>query len=330
MPKIIRFGRLGGPEVLKIQEEPTKQPGNGEVRIRVQAVGLNRAELMFMHGQYLETPRLPAGLGYEAAGVVEAIGPSVDKQWLGKTVSTIPSFSMNQYPMLGEEVIAPVAALGEYPAKLSPVEGAAIWMQYVTAYGALIATARLDKGDFVVITAASSSVGIAAIEIAKAEGAISIATTRKSAKKAELFSLGADRVIATQEEDFVAQVKEITGGKGAHVIFDPVAGPFLEKLAESAASGGTIFEYGALSMQPTPFPLFTALRKGLCIRGYILWEITQLPEKLATAKKYVYDRLADGRFRPKIAKTFPFAQTVDAYKYLESNAQVGKVVITVP
>jgi NADPH:quinone reductase-like Zn-dependent oxidoreductase len=330
MPKIIRFDRLGGPEVLKIQEEPTKQPGNGEVRIKVQAVGLNRAELMFMHGQYLETPRLPAGLGYEAAGVVEAIGPSVDKQWLGKTVSTIPSFSMNQYPMLGEEVIAPVAALGEYPAKLSPVEGAAIWMQYVTAYGALIATARLDKGDFVVITAASSSVGIAAIEIAKAEGAISIATTRKSAKKAELFSLGADRVIATQEEDFVAQVKEITGGKGAHVIFDPVAGPFLEKLAESAASGGTIFEYGALSIQPTPFPLFTALRKGLCIRGYILWEITQIPEKLATAKKYVYDRLADGRFRPKIAKTFPFAQTVDAYKYLESNAQVGKVVITVP
>lgn len=330
MPKVIRFDRLGGPEVLKIQEEPTKQPGNGEVRIRVQAVGLNRAELMFMHGQYLETPRLPAGLGYEAAGVVEAIGPSVEKKWLGKTVSTIPSFSMNQYPMLGEEVIAPVAALGEYPAKLSPVEGAAIWMQYVTAYGALIATARLGKGDFVVITAASSSVGIAAIEIAKAEGAISIATTRKSAKKAELFSLGADHVIATQEEDFVVQVKEITGGKGAHVVFDPVAGPFLEKLAESAASGGTIFEYGALSMQPTPFPLFTALRKGLCIRGYILWEITQLPEKLATAKKYVYDRLADGRFRPKIAKTFPFAQTVDAYKYLESNAQVGKVVITVP
>jgi NADPH:quinone reductase-like Zn-dependent oxidoreductase len=181
-----------------------------------------------------------------------------------------------------------------------------------------------------VITAASSSVGIAAIEIAKAEGAISIATTRKSNKKAALLSLGADHVVATEEEDFVAQVKEITGGKGARVIFDPVAGPFLEKLAESAASGGTIFEYGALSMQPTPFPLFTALRKGLSIRGYVLWEITQNPEKLATAKKYVYDRLADGRFRPKIAKTFPFAQTVDAYKYLGSNAQVGKVVITVP
>jgi len=237
---------------------------------------------------------------------------------------------MNDYAMLGEEVIAPAAALGEYPAKLSPVEGAAVWMQYLTAYGALIAVAHLAKGDFVVIPAASSSVGIAATEIAKAEGAISIATTRKSNKKAELLSLGADHVIATEEEDMVARVKEITGGKGARVIFDPVAGPFLDKLAEAAAVGGIIFEYGALSMQPTPFPLSTALIKGLCIRGYTLFEITRNPQKLPAAKKYVCDRLADGRFHPKVAKIFPFAQTVEAYKYLESNSQVGKIVITVP
>jgi NADPH:quinone reductase-like Zn-dependent oxidoreductase len=191
MPKIIRFHEVGGPEVLKMEEETSKQPGRGEVRLKVQAVGLNRAESMFMRDQYIEAPKLPAGLGYEAAGVVEAVGPDVDKNWLGKRVATIPAFSMNDYAMLGEEVIAPVAALGEYPAKLSPVEGAAVWMQYVTAYGALIAIAHLAKGDFVVIPAASSSVGLAAIEIAKAEGAISIATTRKSNKKAELLSLGA-------------------------------------------------------------------------------------------------------------------------------------------
>ena len=330
MPKIVRFHKLGGPEVLKIEEETAKQPRKGEVRLQVQAVGLNRAELMFIRGQYLEHPKLPAGIGYEAAGVVKAVGPDVDKNWVGKSVSTIPAFSMNDYAMLGEEVIAPVAALGEYPAKLSPAEGAAVWMQYLTAYGALIAIAHLAKGDFVVIPAASSSVGIAATQIAKAEGAISIATTRRSNKKAELLSLGADHVIATEEEDIVARVQEITGGKGARVIFDPVAGPFLEKLAEAAATGGIVFEYGALSMQPTPFPLFTALGKGLSIRGYTLMEVTRNLEKLAAAKKYVYDRLADGRFHPKIAKIFSFAQTVDAYKYLESNAQVGKVVITVP
>jgi NADPH:quinone reductase-like Zn-dependent oxidoreductase len=249
---------------------------------------------------------------------------------VGKRVAIIPSFSMNDYAMLGEEVIAPAAALGEYPAQLSPVEGAAIWMQYITAYGALIAIAHLAKGDFVVIPAASSSVGIAATEIVKAEGAISIATTRKSNKKAELLALGADHVIATEEEDIVARVKEITGGKGARVIFDPVAGPLLDRLAEAAAIGGIVFEYGWLSGQPTPFPLLTALGKGLNVRGYSMMEITRNLEKLPAAKKYVYDRLADGRFRPKVAKIFPFAQTIEAYKYLESNAQVGKVVITVP
>ncbi len=330
MPKIVRFHEFGGPEVLSIEEEKLRQPGKGEVRLKVQAVGLNRAESMFMHGQYVEPPKLPAGVGYEAAGVVEAVGPDVDKNWIGKRVAIIPAFSMNDYAMLGEEVIAPAAALGEYPPNLSPVEGAAIWMQYVTAYGALIAIAHLAKGDFVVIQAASSSVGIAAIEIARTEGAISIATTRKSNKKADLLSIGADHVIAIEEEDIVAHVMEITSGKGARVIFDPVAGPFLEKLAESAAIGGIVFEYGWLSMQPTPFPLVTALLKGLSIRGYSLMEITRNPEKLPAAKKYVYDRLADGRFHPKVARVFPFAQTVEAYKYLESNAQVGKVVITVP
>jgi NADPH:quinone reductase-like Zn-dependent oxidoreductase len=330
MPKIVRFHELGGPDVLRIEEEPRRQPGKGEVRLKVQAVGLNRAELMFMRDQYVEHPKLPGGLGYEAAGVLEAVGPDVEKSWLGKRVSTIPSFSMNHYAMLGEEVIAPAWALAEYPAKLSPIEGAAIWMQYMTAYGALIAISHLTKGDFVLITAASSSVGIAAIEIVKAEGAVSIATTRKSNKKDELLSLGANHVVATEEEDLVARVKEITAGKGARVTFDPVGGPSVEKLAKAAAIGGTIFEYGLLSMQPTPFPLFSALPKGLCLRGYSLMEVTRDPQKLPAAKKYVYDRLADGRFRPKIAKVFPFAQTAEAYKYMESNAQVGKVVITVP
>jgi len=330
MPKIVRFHEVGGPEVLSIEEEMPKQPGKGEVRLKVQAVGLNRAESMFIRDQYVESPKLPSGVGYEAAGVVEAVGPDVDKSWVGKRVAIIPSFSMNDYAMLGEEVIAPAAALGEYPAQLSPVEGAAIWMQYITAYGALIAIAHLAKGDFVVIPAASSSVGIAATEIVKAEGAISIATTRKSNKKAELLALGADHVIATEEEDMVARVKEITGGKGARVIFDPVAGPLLDRLAEAAAIGGIVFEYGWLSGQPTPFPLLTALGKGLNVRGYSMMEITRNLEKLPAAKKYVYDRLADGRFRPKVAKISPFAQTIEAYKYLESNAQVGKVVITVP
>jgi len=330
MPKVVRFYEVGGPEVLKIENVAVPEPGTGEVRLKVEAIGLNRAESMFYHGQYVYAPKLPAGLGYEAAGVVEAVGPDVDKGWVGKRVSVVPAFSLNEYGMVGDEVLVPVAALGEYPEKLSAVEGAAIWMQYLTAYGALVDIAHVTKGDFVLIPAASSSVGIAAIEIAKAEGAVSIATTRKSNKKDELKALGADHVIATEDEDFVARVKEITAGKGARVIFDPVAGPFLEKLAEVTKYEGIIFQYGALSGQATPLPLVIVLSNGLTVRGYTLMEFTRVPEKLAQAKKYVYERLVDGRFRPKIAKTFPFAEVVEAYRFLESNAQVGKIVITVP
>src|SRR5450631_4174626 len=178
--KIVRFHAIGGPEVLKIEEMPVPGPGKGEVRLNVKAIGLNRAEVMFRRGEYLETATLPSKIGYEAAGVVAAVGPEVDKSWVGKTVSTLPAFLMTHYGVYGEVAIVPEGALAAYPEKLTPEQGTSIWMQYLTAYGALIHYARIKKGDFVVITAASSSVGIAAIEIANAEGAISIATTRTS------------------------------------------------------------------------------------------------------------------------------------------------------
>ena len=328
MPTVIRFHELGGPEVLKFEEVPKPQPGPREVRLKVQAVGLNRAESMFYHGHYLEQPKLPSGLGYEAAGVVEAIGPDVDKQWLGKRVATIPGFSMSQYGMLGEEVLAPVYALGEYPERLTPAEASSIWMQFFTAYGALIHFGQLKKADFVIIPAASSSVGLAAIQIVKSEGATSIALTRSSSKREALQNEGADHVIATGEEDLVARVKEITGGRGARLVFDCVGGTFVEKLVQATAFEGILFEYGLLSMEPTPFPLLQCLPNGIAMRGYSLMEITQKPELLGIAKTYVTERIEDGRFHPTIAKSFPFAQTIEAYRYLESNAQVGKVVIT--
>jgi NADPH:quinone reductase-like Zn-dependent oxidoreductase len=330
MPRIVRFHQLGGPENLKIEDVPLRELRKGEVKLKVQAIGLNRAESMFYHGMYLEDPQLPSGLGYEGAGVITEVGPGVDADWIGKTVATIPGFSMIEYGMAGEEVIAPVAALGEYPANLTPVEGAAIWMQYLTAYGALIEFGHVTEGDFVLITAASSSVGLAAIEIVKDAGAVPIAATRTSMKRDRLIELGADHVVVTDEENIALRVHAITGGKGARVILDPVAGPFVEQLTKTAAIGGIIFECGALSLQPTPYPLLRALAKALTFRGYTLWEITRRPELLEVAKEYIYDRLADGRFVPKIARTFPFEQAVDAYKYLESNQQIGKVVITVP
>jgi NADPH:quinone reductase-like Zn-dependent oxidoreductase len=327
--KIVRFHTLGGPEVLQIEEEAIPVPGKGEVLLQVKAIGLNRAEVMFRQGHYLEMPVLPSKLGYEAAGVVEAVGPDVDKSWIGKKASTTPGFLMTNYGVYGEVALVPASALALYPERLTPEEGTSIWMQYVTAYGALLTNARIGKSDFVIITAASSSVGIAAIEMVRAEGAVSIAITRTSQKKSVLTQVGAAHVIVTDEEDFLARVKQITGGKGARVIFDPIGGKGIAALAEAAAYQGIIFEYGALAPEPTPFPLFTALNKSLTVRGYTLREILSEPQLKAEAVKYVFDRVRAGDFKPRIDRVFPFAQIVEAHRYMESNQQIGKIVIKV-
>ena len=264
--KIVRFHKTGPAEVLQFDELPLPEPGPGEIRLRVKALGLNRAEVMFRNGQYLETPVFPAKNGYEASGVIEAVGPGVDPGWIGKTASTVPgTFKLNDHGVYGEVAIVPLHGVAEYPATLSYEQGASIWMQYLTAYGALVWHGKVAAGDFVVITAASSSVGVAAIEMVKAEGAISIAVTRTAAKRAELLKLGADHVIVTDEEDLVARVNAITSGKGARVVFDPIGGKILESLAAATAYKGIIFEYGALAPEPTPYPLFTALAKQLTI-----------------------------------------------------------------
>jgi NADPH:quinone reductase-like Zn-dependent oxidoreductase len=329
MSRIVRFHRTGGPEVLQLDELDIGEPKAGEIRLKVRAIGLNRAEAMFRSGTYLERPDLPSKLGYEAAGEIEAIGEGVTGFSIGDAVSTIPAFSMTQYGVYGDAAILPAHAVAKHPANLSWSEAAAIWMQYLTAYGALIKLGGLAKGDAVIITAASSSVGLAAIQIVNSLGAISIAATRTSAKRDALLKAGAQHVIATNEQDIAAEVQRLTGGKGARLVFDPVAGPGVEALAKAAAEGGTLFLYGALAMQPTPFPLFPALGKNLALRGYTLFSITRDPASLEAGKSFVTQGLAAGSFKPLIARSFPLGEIAEAHRYLESNQQVGKIIVTV-
>jgi len=183
--------------------------------------------------------------------------------------------------------------------------------------------------EFVLIPAASSSVGLAAIEIANLLGAVPVALTRTSSKREALLKAGAKHVIATEEQDLVTEVNRITNNKGARVVFDPVAGPTINKLAEATAQGGIIFQYGALSSEPTPLPLFPVLAKQLTIRGYTLFEISTNPQRLARAKQFIVQGLTEGTLKPAVAKTFPLEQVVDAHRYMESNQQIGKIVLTV-
>ncbi|TPN44517.1 zinc-dependent alcohol dehydrogenase family protein [Mesorhizobium sp. B1-1-9] len=328
MARVVRFHQHGGPEVLRIGDVDLPAPGPGEVQIRVKALGLNRAEALLRAGTYIETPALPSGLGLEAAGVIEALGKGVADFATGDAVSIIPPRSMVRWPAYGELVTYPAALVVKHPPSLDWRTAAALWMQYLTAYGALIDIARLRGGDVVVITAASSSVGLAAIQIASSVGATAIAVTRTSAKKQALLDAGAAAVVVLAEADLEARLKEIAGPPGVRVVLDAVGGPIFEPLTAAMSPGGILIEYGGLSREPTPFPLAEVLGKTLTLRGYLVHEITGNPAKLEAAKAFILGGLETGTLRPIIDRTFAFDQIVEAHRYLESNEQFGKIVVT--
>ncbi|UKY54561.1 zinc-dependent alcohol dehydrogenase family protein [Streptomyces inhibens] len=307
------------------------------------AIGLNRAEVLFRSGQYIEpVKQFPARLGAEASGVVEAIGAhdrgpacSSEAESLGKgfevgrPVSVVPAFSMNDYGVYAERALVPASAVVHRPDGLDAVDGAAVWMPYLTAYGALVEVGGMRAGDTVVLTAASSSVGLAAIQIARRIGAVPIATTRTRAKKDALLKAGAADVIVTDEEDIAPRVLGLTGGRGAEFVFDAVAGPGVMDLAKAVAPGGTLFVYGALSGEVAPYPGFELGMPALNMRTYTLFETTTDQQRLRRAEAFVSSGLRTGAFRSVVDRTFGLDEIVEAHRYLEAGAQVGEIVVTV-
>jgi len=328
MSRTIKFARAGGPEVLEFIEMEVPAPGPHEIRIRVKAIGINRAESMWRNDKYVESPVFPAGLGYDAAGIVDAVGKDVTDFAVGDTVSTIPAFSLNKYSTYGEVILAPDHAVVKHPESLSFVEAASVWMMFLTAYGALVFDAQVKAGDFVIIPAASSSVGLAAIQIANYAGATPIALTRTSEKTKQLHEAGAPHVIVTQEQDVLAEVMRITGGNGARVAFDPVGGPDFAKLVAALAFQGIVYIYGALSEDDTPIPVLEMIRKMPAIKGYSVRLVIGDAERRKIAVDYVTKGLACGALKPIIDRAFKFDDMVEAHRYLENSGQFGKIVVT--
>lgn len=329
MSRVVTFSEYGGPDVLKFEDIDVPSPGPKEVRIRVKAIGLNRAESMWRSGNYVETVRLPARLGYESAGVVDAAGTDVQHVKVGDTVSTVPSFSLNDYGMYGELVLAPAHAVVRHEPFVSFEDATAIWNPLITPYGAFIESGLLHAGDTVLIPAASSSVGIGAIQMAKMVGAIPVALTRTAAKRERLLEEGAAHVIVTDEQDMVAEVARITDGKGANFAFDPVGGPNFPKLVATMAQEGTIFVYGALSDETTPLPMIDVLAKRIVIRGYNLFATTTDPVRQKAAVEFIFEGIRKGALRPVISKRFNFEDIQTAHAELEKNEHFGRIVVSV-
>ncbi len=325
----IQFSRAGGPEVLEFKEVPLPQPGASEVRIQVKAIGINRAEAMWRIDDYIEPVNFPAGLGYEAAGIVDAVGAGVTGIKLGDRVNVIPSFSTNQYGTYGDQVIVPDYAVVPHPQMLSWEEAASVWMMFVTAYAALIDDAKIKAGDVVVIPAASSSVGLAAIQIARRAGAVAVALTRTDAKVAQLRDVGASHVIVTSTSDVVEEIRRISEGRGADMVFDPVGGADFAKLISSLGFLGKAYIYGALSPTPTALPVLEMIAKMTTVKAHNIWGVSGDAQRRKEAVEYVLSGLESGELKPIIDRVFTFEAMREAHQYLEQNGQFGKVVVSV-
>ncbi|MEN0135042.1 MAG: zinc-dependent alcohol dehydrogenase family protein [Rhodococcus sp. (in: high G+C Gram-positive bacteria)] len=329
MARVVRFHELGGPEVLRLEKHDLGMPGPGEVLLDVEAIGLNRAEANFRRDRYLDrVVALPSGLGYEGSGRVRCVGDEVHHVAPGDTVSVLPLFAQSRHHMYGEQAVVPAHAVIPRPPGVDAVTGAAVWMPYLTAYGALIDIGRLQPGDTVVVTAASSSVGLAALQLARRAGALPIATTNDPGKETRLAAAGAHLTLVPGRDDVTAQILDATHGAGARLVFDAVAGPGIEDLAAATAHDGIVFVHGSLAGQPTPLPGMHEMRP-VYSRPYTVFEITGNDTRLERAIAYISVGLADGAFVPTVDRAFDLTEIVAAHRYLEAGTQIGKIVVTV-
>ena len=329
MPRIIRQHVFGPPSNLQVDDLPSVEPGPGEARLRVTAVGLTRDQLPFLAGNDYgggTTAETPTRFGYEAAGVVDAVGKGVDPAWVGKQVAPVGPFDQSRHGCAGEEAVVPAELLVEYPSVLSAAAAAALWVPYLTAYGVIL-KGQVAAGDYVVLTAGNSAVSLAAIQIALDVGAFPIAVVRSDKHAESLREFGAHEVIVTGREDYGARIAQITGGVGPRVTFDAIGGELLTPICAAAARGGVVIEYGILGGMGGRFPAEHVIGRNLTIQGYTVGEVVMDPALRDVAVAYVLERVADGRFAPRVARTFALDDIHDAFAYVESGPDLGRTVL---
>lgn len=327
MPKMLVCDLIDGKPQLVLRESPAHEPGPGEVRYRVHAIGLNRADILYMQGDHYTPTVFPIRIGYEACGIVDAVGAGVAEFKIGDRVSAIP-VGDPKYCVAGESAITSARFLAPWPQGYSPEEAAATWMQYMTAYFPLREVSNLGAGDTVLITAASSSAGLGAIQLAKYLGARVIATTRTSDKSDFLTHAGADLVVATSEENLSKRVLEWTDGRGVRVVYDAVAGSFMGRYAEAVARKAKIFVYGFLGgAAMIECPILPLVRKGATIELYSLINYVQEPYAIERGREFIWNAIRTGAIRPVVDRVFGLGEVRDAYAYMQSGTQKGKIVL---
>ena len=331
--------KAGPPEVLEVKEAPDPEPKAGEVRIRVEATGVNFADIMGRLGIYPDLPPMPVVPGYEVSGRIDAVGAGVDGNWAGRDVLAVTRFGG-----YADTVCVPTNQIFARPANMSALEGAAIPVNYFTAWQLIVVMGGLKAGETVLVHSAGGGVGIAATQIAKHIGARVIGTASAS-KHAELRALGVDDLIDYRTEDFEARTREITNGRGVELILDAVGGESWKKGYRVLAPTGRLGMFGlsaaatgknrnVLSMlsavvqmpwvQFNPLSLMNANKGVFGVNLGHMWG--EIDRQRAWADR-LWELWAQGAIKPKIARSFRFNEAPQAHHFIQDRGNIGKVVL---
>ncbi len=324
--RAVAITKPGGPEVLAVVDRPSPEPSRGEVRVRVHATAVNRADLLQRAGMYPAPPGDPPDIpGLELAGEVIALGAHVDRLAVGDRV-----FGLVGGGAYAEELVAHERTLAKIPDGIDFVQAAAIPEAFVTAHDAMVTQAGLRSGETVLIHAVGSGVGTAAAQLGRALGAYVIGSTRTPDKLERAKPLGVDVGIVVQGGKFADAVRAATGGAGAAVVLELVGGAYLDEDLRAVERRGRIVLVGLLAGARTELDLGQLLRNRVTVTGTQL-RSRPLEEKLAAMRAFeaqVVPLLARGKLAAVVDRVLPLAEAGEAHRYVASNAGFGKVVLT--
>jgi NADPH:quinone reductase-like Zn-dependent oxidoreductase len=329
--------RNGDVDVLKVETRPDPVPGKGEVLIRVKAAGLNFADILARQGLYPDGPAKPCVMGYEVSGFVQAAGDGVDPSLIGK-----PVLAMTRFGGQAELVVAPVRQIFEKPESLSFEAGAAVPVNYLTAWALLVIMGGLQKDEAVLIHNAGGGVGLAALDIAKHTGAKTYGTA--SASKHEfLKERGLDHAIDYRQQDWLPVLMDLTGNRGVELVIDPLGGSSWKKSYRALRATGRMGVFGMSTasasgirgklralkavMQTPRFNPLGLMSRNNGVFGLNLGHLWGEGDKVANWTSEILRGLEDGWIRPHVDRAFAFDQVADAHRYIEARRNIGKVVL---
>ncbi len=329
------------PDSLKIVEQEKPEPGAYQIRVKITSMGLNRGDLLYCQGKYFFQPTPNSRIGFEGAGIVDAIGIGLKQSpfKIGERVALLPmSFDISQQGCFSEYGLYEPGSLIQSPQSVPDDEAGSIWMAFLTAWGGMVECGRLAKDETVVITAASSSVGLAAIQIAKMLGARVIATSSHESKSRALIHNGADEVIifpsklegkelADANENYVNKVREFTQGKGSDLVFDAVAGPATHGLVKASKQGGRIIIQGMLDRRPMDIHAGVLMKRRLSLRGYTLDETLENEQQKSRAIASILEGFNQEQLKSIIAEKHALSSFAEAFSQLAKNQHIGKIML---